>query len=432
VKFTASHIAEVTEGSLEGPDVETDGATQDSRAVQVGQLFIPLVAERDGHDFIGSALMAGASAYLTHRESVGGTAIVVTDTAQAMNKLAQHARSAIVGPVVGVTGSVGKTSTKDLLVGVLRRVMSTHASVKSFNNEIGVPLTLVNAPDGTRAAIVEMGSRGIGHVAALCEIAAPTIGVVTTVAAAHKGEFGSLDAIGVAKGELVEALPVDGLAVLNADDQRVSAMASRTDAAVITFGESMSSDIRISSITLDDELRATFELDSHWGRVVAHPTVRGAHMATNVAAAVGTALWLGLPIADVEAGLADAPVSPWRMEVSHSSSGALIINDSYNANPTSMRGALDSLARLQQLRKVAVVGYMGELGSDEAEDHLGIASEIAAIGAEMVAVGTNLYGVEAVDDPLEAIGDLDKDTAVLVKGSRSAGLESIAKQLLAR
>ena len=155
-------------------------------------------------------------------------------------------------------------------------------------------------------------------------------------------------------------------------------------------------------------------------------------MATNVAAAVGTALWLGVPIAEVEAGLTDAEVSPWRMEVSHSASGALIINDSYNANPTSMRGALDSLARLQQSRKVAVVGYMGELGSDEAEDHLAIASEIASIGAEMVAVGTNLYGVEAVDDPLEAIGDLDEDTAVLVKGSRSAGLESIAKYLLSR
>ena len=234
MKFTASHIAEVTEGSLEGPDVQTEGATQDSRAAQVGQLFIPLEAERDGHDFIGSALMAGAYAYLTQRESVGGTAIVVTDTAQAMNQLAQHARSAIAGPAVGVTGSVGKTSTKDLLAGVLRRVMSTHASVKSFNNEIGVPLTLLNAPNGTRAAIVEMGSRGIGHVAALCEIAAPTIGVVTTVAAAHKGEFGSLDAIGVAKGELVEALPANGLAVLNADDQRVSAMASRTDASGCT------------------------------------------------------------------------------------------------------------------------------------------------------------------------------------------------------
>lgn len=155
-------------------------------------------------------------------------------------------------------------------------------------------------------------------------------------------------------------------------------------------------------------------------------------MATNVAAAVGTALWLGVPVADVEAGLVDADLSPWRMEVGTTASGALVINDTYNANPTSMRGALDSLGRLPQSRKVAVLGYMGELGASEAEDHRAIAREAMSIGAELIAVGTELYGVDPVHDPLIAVGDLDDDTAVLVKGSRSAGLETVAVALMAQ
>ncbi|MEL7156706.1 MAG: UDP-N-acetylmuramoyl-tripeptide--D-alanyl-D-alanine ligase [Actinomycetota bacterium] len=433
MKFTASAIAVATNGRRHGPEVTVDGASQDSRAIEPGQLFVPVVAERDGHDFIAAARANGALAHLTHRgpgTADGGpdlgTAIVVDDTMAALRDLGVAARARTQGPVVAITGSVGKTSTKDLLAGALRPAMATHASVKSFNNELGVPLTLLNAPEGTEATVIEMGSRGIGHIAELCAVAAPTVGIVTTVAAAHTGEFGSVDNIAVAKGELVEALPADGLAVLNHDNPLVSAMASRTQAAVLTFGTEPGASVRVRSIDLDDELRATFVIDTEWGVVTARPPTRGAHMATNTAAAVGTALWLGATVAQVEEGVAASTTSPWRMEVGRARSGALVINDSYNANPTSMRGALDSLAALGHTRKIAVVGYMAELGPGEGDDHRRIAAHVRAIGAELVAVGTDLYGADPVDDPLAAIGVTDEHTAILVKGSRSAGLETVA------
>ena len=339
------------------------------------------------------------------------------------------------GPVIAITGSVGKTSTKDLLAGTVAGTFKTHQSAKSFNNEIGVPLTLLNSPDDTEVAIIEMGARGIGHIADLCEIVSPTVGIITTVAGAHTGEFGSVENIAIAKGELVEALPSDGLAVLNGDNPLVAGMAPRTQARVMTFGHDEGNDIRIESVSLDDELRPTFTMATDWGRVVARPPTRGAHMATNTAAAVGTALFLGVSIEAVEAGFGEVEVSPWRMDVQRSTSGALIINDSYNANPTSMRGALDSLSRLGHSRKIAVLGYMGELGDTEAEDHREIAAEANAIGAEVITVGTDLYGVPACSDVAAAdaaIGALSEDCAVLVKGSRSAGLEVLAAKLLSR
>lgn len=432
MKFTTTQAAAATNGSVYGPETEFDGATQDSRAIVPGQLFVPLVAERDGHDFVPAAMEAGATAYLTHKPPSAETAIVVDDTMAALRELASAARDRIDGTVVAITGSVGKTSSKDLLASVLNRTMRAHASVKSFNNEIGVPLTILNTPDDAEAAVIEMGARGIGHIASLCEVARPTIGIVTIVAPAHTGEFGSVESIAVAKGEIVEALPPSGLAVLNGDDDLVRHMASRTDAQVLTFGTSSGCDVAVTNIEVDEDLRATFTISTHWGEVVARPSTRGAHMATNVAAAVGTALWMGVPVAEVEAGLADAELSPWRMEVRRAVSGALVINDTYNANPTSMRGALDGLNRLPQRRKVAVLGYMGELGASEADDHLAITNEVSVMGAELIAVGTELYGLKAVDDPIQAIGRLDADTAVLVKGSRSAGLEAVAEALLSQ
>ena len=212
-------------------------------------------------------------------------------------------------------------------------------------------------------------------------------------------------------------------------------MASRSNAPVLTFGSDSGTNVRVTSVELDEDLRGTFILDTEWGTVTARPPTRGAHMATNVAAAVATALWLGVPIDAVEHGIASAELSPWRMDVQRSASGALIINDSYNANPTSMSGALDSLGRLPQTNKVAVLGYMGELGDSERDDHHQIADAARAVGAELIAVGTDLYGVPHVkgaDDALAQIGELDTNTAVLVKGSRSAGLETLAEQLLER
>ena len=442
VRLNIAELARAVEGSVfidgtayDGPTGEILGATQDSRALLAGQLFVPLIAERNGHDFIAGAVDGGAGAYFTSETPGPGTAIAVDDTMAALSAAGRYARSLIAGPVVGITGSVGKTSAKDLLAGALAASRPTHASTKSFNNEIGVPLTLLNTPDDAEAVVLEMGARGIGHIATLCDVASPTVGIVTTVAGAHVGEFGSIENIALAKGELVEGLPETGLAVLNADNPYVAPMASRTNASVLRFAvateqaPAADASVVVREIELDDELRATFTIDTEWGTVTARPQTRGAHMAGNVAAAVGTALWLGSSIADVETGIADAGVSPWRMEVFRSASGALIINDSYNANPTSMMGAIDSLARLTAPRKVAVVGYMAELGADEAEAHEAIASVLSDRGIKMIPVGTPLYGSDPRESPLDVqseLAALDATCAVLIKGSRSAGLEKLA------
>ena len=253
-------MAQVTGGALLGDDVESEGAVIDSRAVTGGELFVPVVGERDGHDFVADARDRGAAAYLTAREPVGGTAVVVDDTGAALLDLGRAARRRLPDRVVGVTGSVGKTSVKDLLAAALAPRFRVAASVGSFNNELGVPLTLLNAADDAEALVVEMGARGRGHVALLCEVAAPTVAVVTKVAAAHTAVMGDLDAIARSKGELVEALPPTGTAVLNAADPRVRAMASRTSATVVRFGEG--GDVVAEGVHLDDELRASFRLRS--------------------------------------------------------------------------------------------------------------------------------------------------------------------------
>ncbi len=426
-----SDIAAATGGTLHGPDVAITSATQDSRLVEPGALFIPLVAERDGHDFIPSAIDLGANAYLSHRPPLGeGTAIVVGDTMTALSTLGRAARDRLDGPVIGITGSVGKTSTKDLAAAVFAQARNTHASERSFNNEIGVPLTLINAPDDTEVALVEMGARGIGHIETLCAVGAPTVGVVTTVAGAHTGEFGSIENIAIAKGELIEALPPTGLAVLNADVPLAAGMASRSAAPVLTFGRNPSADVRVSSATLDDELRLHVRLDTPWGSLEASPATRGIQMATNTAAAVGVALHHGISQEHVVAGLSAAVVSPWRMDVRVAQSGALIINDAYNANPTSMRGALDSLSAVSRPRRIAIVGYMAELGDDERIQHEAIALAADDLGIELIAVGTDLYGVEPVDDVFKALSSLGPDLAIVVKASRSAALENLATALL--
>lgn len=421
----------------DSPTGQVAGATQDSRALQAEELFVPLIAERNGHDFIDVAVAGGAGAYLTSEPPRHGIAIVVDDTMEALSAAGRFARNKVDGPIVGITGSVGKTSAKDLLVGALAANRPTHGSSRSFNNEIGVPLTLLNTPDDARAVVLEMGARGVGHIAQLCRVASPTIGIVTTVAGAHVGEFGSIENIAVAKGELIEALPDDGLAVLNADNPYVAPMASRTSANVLTFGvarpgEPSAATVAVTAVDLDDELRATFTIETEWGTVVARPLTRGAHMAPNVAAAAGTALWLGATPHEVEAGLAAAPVSPWRMEVFRSAAGALVINDSYNANPTSMEAAIDSLRRVDATRKVAVLGYMAELGDTEEQAHRTIAGLLADAGIELIAVATPLYGREPVLETahVQAVLDgLGPEAAILIKGSRSAGLETLAQEL---
>ncbi len=442
MRWTAAAIAHAVGGALIGPDVDVHAVTQDSR--EIGSLervlFVPLRAERDGHDFIEAAVRDGAVAYLTAREPSGGalgraTAIRVADTAAALTALGVAARRRLEGAtVIGITGSVGKTTTKDLLAAVLAGDRRTHANVRSFNNEIGVPLTLLGAPDDAEAVVLEMGARGIGHIADLCAVARPTVGVVTTVGIAHTSEFGSVDMVAEVKGELIAALPADGLAVLNADVAPVAAMAARSKATVVTFGER--GDVRAEGLSLDDDLTPRFRLVAPQGSADVVLGARGIHLVDNALAAAAVGLHLGMAPAAVAARLAVPVLSPMRMALTRTASGARVLDDTYNANPMSTAGALRSLAHLPAARRTAVLGVMAELGDVAAREHAAVAALAGDLGIHVVAVDAPDYvgaDVEHVGDiaaALARLGPLGPDHAVLVKGSRVAGLERLVDALL--
>jgi UDP-N-acetylmuramoyl-tripeptide--D-alanyl-D-alanine ligase len=431
MRWQASAVAGAVGGTLSGPDVEVRGATTDSRRVAGGELFVAVRAARDGHHFAAAAVEAGAAACLVTAPGVAGTAVVVDDTVAALARLGAAARRRLPERVIGVTGSAGKTSTKDLLAAALDGPFRPAASERSFNNELGVPLTLLNADDGADAVVVEMGARGPGHIRALCEVARPTVGVVVNVGLAHTETLGSLDGVAQAKVELVEALPPGGTAVLNAEDPRVAAMATASAAPVLTFGLSRG-DVRSEGLFLDEELRPRFRLVSEWGTAEVRLGVRGAHQAANALAAAAAALAVGAPIDAVADGLGRAALSPWRMELLRTADGGLVLNDSYNANPASTEAALRSLAALDATRRVAVLGPMLELGEHSADEHRRIGALARGLGVDLVTVGAPAYGGDDVTDVAAAaarVGDVVGGTAVLVKASRAAGLERLAAVL---
>ncbi len=429
MRFRAEMVAAATGGRLHGPDVEIDGVSFDSRVVQPGQLFVPLVAERDGHDFIDAALARGAVATLTSQAPRGGTSIEVPDTLRALMALAAAQRASFDGPVIGITGSVGKTSTKDLAWAALAASRRTWANERSFNNEQGLPTTLLNTPELTEVLVLEMGMRGLGEIAELCAIARPTIGVVTRVAEAHSDRLGGIDGVARAKAELVTALPAHGLAILNADDVRVRAMAAVSAAPVLLYGEGDDADVRITDLHIDEIARPSFQLHTPWGACHVHLGVSGRHMAHNAAAALACVGAVGGDLHEGAAALADIGLTAMRMEVLRTAGGATVLNDSYNANPTSMRAALDALADLPATRRIAVLGLMAEI-SDAAAEHRAIVEYAHGRGIDVLAVGTDLYGITPVPDPVAALGSLAGGDAVLVKASRVVGLERVAAALL--
>ncbi|MEN3273702.1 MAG: UDP-N-acetylmuramoyl-tripeptide--D-alanyl-D-alanine ligase [Actinomycetota bacterium] len=431
MRFTAGDVARATDGALVGDDVDIDGASIDSRTRAPSQLFVPIVGERDGHDFIDPS----AGPYLTAHEPVGGTAVHVAETGRALLDLGSWARRRLGDRVVGITGSVGKTTVKDLLAAILRQRFVTAASPGNFNNELGLPLTLLNAPDGANAGVLEMGARGIGHIAMLCEVGRPTIGVVTAVAAVHTEVFGTIDDVARGKSELVAALPKSGTAVLNGDDVRCATMASVTDARVLTYSVEGTGDLTADGVHFDDELRPTFVARTPWGDVEVRVGVRGVHQVGNALAAAGAALAAGATLDDVAAGLVQVEMSRWRMELARAASGLLVLNDAYNASPTSVIAALQSLAAFDARRRIAFLGTMAEL-DDPLAAHREVADAAASLGIQIVAVAEPRYGGELVDDidaavELATLLQLGDGDAVLVKGSRVAGLERLAERLLA-
>ncbi len=465
IQLTLSEVAEAVGGRLtRGDGAVTGKVTVDSRAVASGDLFVAVPGERvDGHDFLGAAAAAGAVAALSTRPDDALPCVVVDEPVAALGRLAAavHTRLAAGGPgagelvTIGITGSSGKTSTKDLLGQVLATAGPTVSPPGSYNNDIGLPLTVLDADEDTRFLVLEMGSRGRGHIARLCRVARPDVGVVLNVGSAHLGEFGSADGIAVAKGELVEALPAEGTAVLNADDPRVIGMAPRTRARVVTTGRSPDADVRAEDVVLDEAGRAGFTLVTGGVRAAVRLQVVGAHQVANALSAAGAALAAGMAPEDVAAALSAAvPRSRWRMEVTRRDDGVTVVNDAYNANPESMRAALAALAGLPARRRVAVLGAMAELGPGAAEEHERLGRDAVAAGVDLVvAVGPDAVGI--ADGALAAGAREDRDTekgavrvpdraaarelltevlvpgdVVLVKASRSYGLEVLAADLL--
>ena len=430
MRFTTTQVTQIVNGKLEGKDINLDGVTQDSRTATANCLFVPLVAERDGHNYIENAIATGATAYLTNGPKyTDAVSIEVADTASALLQLGEAARTSIKSPVIGITGSVGKTSVKDLTTSVLTQRGLTHSSPRSFNNEIGVPLTLLNTPEEATAVVVEMGARHVGDIKQLCSVSRPDIGIITTVGAAHTELFENIETVGKAKGELIEGLPSEGCAILNADSKEVMKQASRTRAQVLTFGEK--GEIRASGIELDSELQPSFQIESPWGRQEVKLKVSGKHMVQNALAASAAGLFLGMELPEIAFGLSEGTLSPARMQLETASSGFLVINDAYNANPVSTKAALEALASLNKSgRKVAVLGLMAELGDDAREFHEEVAAYAHSLGLDLLTVGTDLYGQTPENDIDQSLAGLTTGDAVLVKGSLVAGLQSLAQRLL--
>ena len=459
IPLSLGAIAQITGARLTaaGSGQDPDPATPvtgpviiDSRAAAPGALFAALPGTRvDGHDFAPQAVAAGAAAVLATRPC-GVPALIVPDVTEALGRLARAVVDALPAlRVAGITGSAGKTTTKDLAAQLVEALGPTVAPRASWNNEIGHPLTVLRATAETRYLVLELSARGPGHIAHLCQIAPPRFGVVLNVGHAHEGEFGGIEEVARAKGELPAALPEDGVALLNADDPRVMAMAARTAARLVTFGRGPA-DVRAEDVRLDDRGRPGFRLASPSGSSQVQLRLYGEHNVDNALAAAALAGELGMPVAEIAQRLSEAEArSRWRMEVTERPDGVIVLNDAYNANPESVRAALDALAVLARGRRsFAVLGPMSELGAHSRSRHEEIGGYAAQTGLSgLIVVGEEAgpiltgakaepsWGGELVHaaDASAALDALRQRLApgdvVLVKASRSAGLERVALAL---
>lgn len=463
IELTAAEVADATSGTLlaEAGVAVTGPVVVDSRLVEAGSLFVAVPGQNvDGHDFAAAAVAAGAALVLATRPVDGVPCVVVGDVQVALGELArvvlERVRAAAEVRVVAVTGSVGKTTTKDLLGQLLGPDVGPEAIVVpagSFNNEIGLPLTVLRVTTATRVLVLEMGADAPGDITALTRLAPPDVGIVLAVGTAHLGRFGDVETIARTKGEMVEGVRPGGTAVLNVDDSRVAAMAARAapTTAVVTFGTIPASSVRARDVVVDGG-RARFTLTTADGSAPVTLRLVGAHHVTNALAAAAAALELGVPLDAVASRLSEAgPLSPHRMAVVERSDGVTIVDDSYNANPDSMRAALRTLAVMagRTRRSVAVVGEMLELGDAARVEHDAIGRLAVRLNVKrLVVVGEGAYhvhegaqqegswGEESVFVPdLEAArevlsAELTEGDVVLVKASQGSGLWRLADQLV--
>jgi len=358
--------------------------------------------------------------------------VCVADTTAALWTLGAHARSLLPELVIGITGSVGKTTVKDLVAGGLAVELRTHATRASYNNELGVPLTLLGAPGDVEALVIEMGARFPGDIARLCGLVRPTIGVITSIGTAHLEHLGGPEGVRKEKGSLIESLPATGHAILPDADLGTD-LRARTDATVVTFG-THGGDVRATVIGLDEDLRPTVLIESPWGSGEATLAVRGEHQGLNAAAAVAAAVCAGIGFDAALTGVATSEGSVLRAEYWRTPTGLRVLNDSYNANPDSVEAALRTLAKVDAHRRIAVLGEMAELGPAGEDAHRRMGALAGSLGIEVVSVGVPAYGGTVVDgqeDALALVVALPSDSVVLVKASRSVGLDRLADELRA-
>jgi UDP-N-acetylmuramoyl-tripeptide--D-alanyl-D-alanine ligase len=446
-----SDVARAVDGLFLGEDAVVTSVAIDSRIVRPGDLFVALPGERtDGGRFVPEAFTNGATGVLVRDGlSVEGPAVCVRSTHEALLQLAADERRRMTATVIGITGANGKTSAKDMTAAVLATRFRTHASPQSFNNEVGLPVTLLGAPADTEVVVAEMGARREGDVTLLCTVAQPNVVVVTNVGVAHLEIFGSWDRIVEASAEPVDALGPRGVAVLNADDPVVAGYATRFDGRTITFGRSSSADVRADDVALDRDGRAAFSLVHGDQRAHVTMAVPGEHMVANALAAVAVGVALEVPIEDAARALGVSTISHWRMETFTTGSGVRVMNDAYNANPESVAAALRTARWIAgDGHLIAVLGAMAELGSISMREHERV-GELAArlrvdrlitVGetARTIATAAVREGVEpdhvaAFETGDEALEDVRRAAApgdlVLFKGSRVAGLEKLAEAM---
>lgn len=454
IAMSLAQIASALKGRLVPPtsgQVVIDGpVVSDSRIAEQGSLYVARVGEfADGHDFAPAAGRAGAVATLGSRPIEQMPTVVVDDVQESFGRLARAVVDA--APelrIIGITGSSGKTSTKDLLGQILAPVAPTVVPEGSLNSEMGVPLTVCRITTDTRYLIAEMGANGLGHIAYLTKIAPPEVGIVLNVGRAHVGEFGSVEGIARTKGELVEALPASGLAVLNADDPFVRAMASRTTAEVILVGATDDADLRATQVSLDERSRPTFTIVGDGDPLRITLGLFGIHHVGNALSAYAAARHLAVPREQIVHAIeAATSVSRWRMEVHELTSGVTIVNDAYNANPDSMASALRALAAMSaDGRRIAVLGQMLELGQTSAAEHRGVGQIAATVGVDLLVTvgdGAEEIGAGAAGSDVEVVHAEDVEAAyalltrrmgrgdiVLFKSSRDSGLRYLGDRIV--
>ena len=462
IPMTVAEIARAAGGEVirEGsrPGARLKGVSTDSRSVRKGEVFVALRGKRnDGHDFLGQALQRGAAAVVVSRLSPGdlrkaagaGAAVIrVRDTVTALTRLAARQREMTSARVVAITGSTGKTITKDLTASVLGQAGPVVYPRSSFNNEIGLPLTVLDLKPETRFLVLEMGSRGRGHIESLCRVARPEVGVITNIGCAHLRFFRTRDNLAAAKGELLQALPSRGFAVINADDDYRDFLARLAPCPVVTFGLSRRADVRAERIRLDGEGRASFLLRTKGGgkEEVTVP-LPGRHNVENALAAAAVGEIMGVKMESIATGIAEARMTGWRMEMITKPDEITIINDAYNANPVSMRSALMALGDIARgKRSIAVLGDMAELGPVSEEAHLEVGRMVVDYGTDiLITVGRkarkiaqaarekglprgSVFSVDGVDKAAEILrAIIEPGDVVLIKGSRFLGLERLTQ-----